>query len=221
MISWPKLLESIGVLFAAALMGALIGFERERADHPAGLRTHILVCLGSALFTLTSIQLAGARWDPGRVAAQIVSGIGFLGAGTILHHGNIIRGLTTAASLWVVAGIGMGVAASYQTAILAAVSTLLVFFTLTTVNRLEDTYVSRRGFRGLTISMHADRDAVGELLLGLAEQEVEIRRAAIGPAEVPDRFEVQILLRPPAGHTIATLSAWLSRQRGVVRFDWE
>src|SRR5688500_15602544 len=98
-MDYGQLLREIGTLLLAALCGALIGFERERQDRPAGLRTHILVCMGSALITLVSRDLAGARYDPGRIAAQIVSGIGFLGAGTILRQGNAVRGLTTAASL--------------------------------------------------------------------------------------------------------------------------
>src|SRR5688572_6987783 len=122
------LLRMIGVLLLAALLGGLVGWERERRDRPAGLRTHILVCLGSALITLVSIQLSGTRFDPGRIAAQIVSGIGFLGAGTIMRQGNVVRGLTTAASLWTVAGIGMAVAASWETAILGGTAALIVVF---------------------------------------------------------------------------------------------
>ncbi len=99
----------------AAALGGLIGFERELGDQPAGFRTHILVSLGSALFTLVGAYgatpfLGGndvVRLDPTRVAAQIVTGIGFLGAGAILRHGFTVRGLTTAAALWVTAAIGM------------------------------------------------------------------------------------------------------------------
>jgi putative Mg2+ transporter-C (MgtC) family protein len=103
------LLRMIGVLLLAAFLGGLVGWERERRDRPAGLRTHILVCLGSALITLVSIHLSGTRFDPGRIAAQIVSGIGFLGAGTIIQGRGSVRGLTTAATLWLVASIGLGI----------------------------------------------------------------------------------------------------------------
>lgn len=95
-------------LVVAAILGALIGLEREIHEHPAGMRTHLLVSLGSAAFTVLSIEaFAAPGGDPGRIAAQIVSGIGFLGAGAILKEGATIRGLTTAASLWAVAAVGM------------------------------------------------------------------------------------------------------------------
>src|SRR5919109_1398167 len=95
-------------LLLAAFIGAPIGLEREIHDHPAGMRTHLLVALGSAAFTVLSIAAFPAPGaDPARVAAQIVTGIGFLGAGAILKEGATIRGLTTAASLWAVAAVGM------------------------------------------------------------------------------------------------------------------
>ena len=95
-------------LLLAAFLGATVGLEREIHDHPAGMRTHLLVALGSAGFTVLSIAAFPAPGsDPARVAAQIVTGIGFLGAGAILKEGVSIHGLTTAASLWVVAAVGM------------------------------------------------------------------------------------------------------------------
>ena len=99
-------------LLLAALLGALVGLEREIHDHPAGMRTHLLVSLGSAAFTVLSIAAFPAPGaDPARIAAQIVSGIGFLGAGAILKEGATIRGLTTAASLWAVSAVGMAAGA--------------------------------------------------------------------------------------------------------------
>ena len=104
-------------LLAAAALGGLIGFEREYNEQPAGFRTHILVTLGAALFTMAGaygtaafVEAGVVRFDPTRVAAQVVTGIGFLGAGAILREGISVRGLTTAASLWVVAAVGMAVA---------------------------------------------------------------------------------------------------------------
>src|SRR4051812_19683967 len=98
-------------MVVAAALGAAIGLEREIHEHPAGMRTHLLVALGSAIFTELSIfgfaGIGAPPIDPSRVAAQIVSGIGFLGAGAILKYGTSIRGLTTAASLWTAAAIGM------------------------------------------------------------------------------------------------------------------
>jgi putative Mg2+ transporter-C (MgtC) family protein len=99
-------------LLLAAFLGAAVGLEREIHDHPAGMRTHLLVALGSGGFTVLSIVAFPAPGaDPGRVAAQIVTGIGFLGAGAILKEGLSIHGLTTAASLWVVAAVGMAAGA--------------------------------------------------------------------------------------------------------------
>lgn len=117
-------------LLLAALIGAAIGFEREVNNRPAGLRTHILVCIGAALITLTSIYGFDGG-DPGRLAAQVVSGIGFIGAGTILRTGNHIRGLTTAASLWVSAGLGLAIGTgSYLSAIVTAAIVLLALVLL-------------------------------------------------------------------------------------------
>ena len=96
-------------LFAAVLLGSFIGYERERTGKPAGLRTHAMVCLGAALFTIISIYGFAPGADTSRVAAMIVSGIGFLGAGAILHERGGVQGLTTAASLWVTAAVGMAV----------------------------------------------------------------------------------------------------------------
>lgn len=96
-------------LLIAVGLGALIGYERERVGKPAGVRTHGMVSLGSALFTVVSLHGFGGVGDPARVAAQVVAGIGFLGAGAILHRHQYVEGLTTAASLWVTAAIGLAV----------------------------------------------------------------------------------------------------------------
>jgi putative Mg2+ transporter-C (MgtC) family protein len=124
-------------LAAAAGLGATVGFERELRDREAGIRTHLLVSLGSALFTIVSAYgfhefLTGGgsivRADPTRIAAQIVTGIGFLGAGAIIRDGLSIRGLTTAATLWVVAAIGMACGAGYYLPAIAV--TVLTIFAL-------------------------------------------------------------------------------------------
>ena len=99
----------MGRIALATVLGAAIGYERARAGKAAGVRTHGMVALGAALFTAVSVSGFGERGDPARVAAQIVTGVGFLGAGTILHLRASVQGLTTAASLWVTAAIGMAV----------------------------------------------------------------------------------------------------------------
>jgi putative Mg2+ transporter-C (MgtC) family protein len=125
-IGWPEVLLRI---FVAAALGGAIGLERELRERQAGLRTHLVVSVGSALFTLVSaygFHNFDGKVDPTRIAAQIVSGIGFLGAGAIIRQGLSVRGLTTAASLWLVAAIGMASGAGYwDGALIATLGALL------------------------------------------------------------------------------------------------
>jgi len=116
-------------LLLAAALGAIIGYQRERADKPAGLRTHILICEGSALFTVASLYGFGAGADPARIAAGIVAGIGFLGAGAIIRReGGLVGGLTTAATIWAVAAIGLAAGAGLY--LVSAVTTVVVLIVL-------------------------------------------------------------------------------------------
>jgi putative Mg2+ transporter-C (MgtC) family protein len=133
-LTWAEILLRVGL---AAVLGGAIGFERELREREAGLRTHLLVSVGAALFTMVSAYAwtdwrfsteEGLVFDPTRIAAQIVTGIGFLGAGAIIRQGLSVRGLTTAATLWVVAAIGMATGAGYYAA--AAITTVLVLVSL-------------------------------------------------------------------------------------------
>ena len=123
-------------LVVALLLGGVIGWERELARMPAGFRTHALVSLGSAIFTVISAYaFTGPGSDPTRIAAQIVSGIGFLGGGAILHYGGTVRGLTTAASLWSVAAVGMAAGAGLY--VVATIGAALVIIGLEVFQRIE------------------------------------------------------------------------------------
>ncbi|HWP62645.1 MAG TPA: MgtC/SapB family protein [Candidatus Binatia bacterium] len=134
-------------LVIAAAVGALVGLEREIHGHPAGMRTHLLVALGSALFTVLSAHGFGPTApdgpvDPTRIAAQIVTGIGFLGAGAIVKEGATIKGLTTAASLWATAALGMAAGAGAH--LIGVVATAIVLFSLWPLHWIEDRIVRSR-----------------------------------------------------------------------------
>lgn len=133
----PELQFELGLRLTAGLvLGAIIGFERELHRQPAGFRTHSLVSLGAAMFTIVSAYaFVGPMVDPTRIAAQIVSGIGFIGAGTILQYRGSVRGLTTAASLWAVAAIGTAAGAGML--IMAAVGTILILVVLQLLDTVE------------------------------------------------------------------------------------
>src|SRR5712664_87109 len=135
----------------ATLLGGAIGLERELGGKPAGLRTNILICIGSVLYTHLSIAMVGAGADPTRVAGQIVTGVGFIGAGTILHARGAVVGLTSAATIWVVAAIGVALGSGYYAEALLA--TLVVLVVLQGLGRIE-IVVERQSTRS-KISVHA------------------------------------------------------------------
>jgi len=145
-------------LILASFLGAIIGFERDIHGRAAGLRTNLLVSLGSAVFMLLSESIALSyskqitdsllRVDPSRIAAQIITGIGFLGAGAIIKFGFSIRGLTTAACLWISAGIGMSIGAGYYD--IGILTTIIALFSLIVLNKFEKIY-SKDSYRLLEI----------------------------------------------------------------------
>lgn len=156
-------------LIIAVALGGLVGLEREWKNRSAGFRTHILVCIGSASIMLLSIHGFGAfvyeenvRTDPARLAAQVISGIGFLGAGTIIRNGSSISGLTTAASLWVVAAIGLCVGAGFYYA--AALTTGLVLISLYLLNHWEKTFLRKSRRNEVTLDILDRKDSFSQII---------------------------------------------------------
>jgi putative Mg2+ transporter-C (MgtC) family protein len=207
-------------LLVAAVLGAAIGFEREIHAHPAGMRTHLLVALGSAAFTVISMFVfetppspnGTIPTDPSRVAAQIVSGIGFLGAGAILKYGSSVRGLTTAASLWATAAVGM--AAGGAAWLVAIVTTLIIVFSLGPLNAL----VSRLRLQNADVFrvriMAGRLEALGEISRALTTNKVEIA-GVNSERHGKGRYELELDLRLPAGTEQQVIVGLISAVPGV------
>jgi putative Mg2+ transporter-C (MgtC) family protein len=199
----------------ATLLGGVVGLERELSGKPAGLRTNILICMGSVLFTALSMTMGGPAADPTRVAAQIVTGVGFIGAGTILHARGQVVGLTSAATIWVVAAIGVALGAGlYLEALGTTVLVVLVLHGLGWIEKL----VERHSTTGrVTVHAHARPGVPEEIETVVRRTGVEIIRAhqrheAVdlvvefelrGPKRLHDEAMVA-LLRLPGVRTVAT-----------------
>ncbi|MBN2982924.1 MgtC/SapB family protein [Cohnella algarum] len=176
---------AIRMILAAAL-GGLIGIEREWSNHAAGFRTHILVCLGSATIMLMSlygfsqfVNEPNVQVDPARLAAQVISGIGFLGAGAILRNGDVIKGLTTAASIWTVAAIGLCVGAGFFTG--ALICTFLVLVSLYMLNKWEKRLLRHRRFCSVEITFSNDHGSLGAIASVFMERRMQISALKINP----------------------------------------
>jgi putative Mg2+ transporter-C (MgtC) family protein len=192
----------------ATVLGGAIGMERELSGKPAGLRTNILICVGATLFTVLSIKLSLGRGDPARVAAQILPGVGFIGAGTILHARGSITGLTSAATIWVVAAIGMALGSgAYTDAIGTAVLVMLILLGL---GNLEKLIARKSTYSHLVIHAKPEMSAVEDLeslmrRSGLEVARVESRRENVdlvvefelrGPKRLHDQAKLAILHHP-------------------------
>jgi len=178
-------LQMAGRLCLAALLGGLVGVEREVHSQPAGLRTHMIVCVGSCLIMLVSMYMGAgnpSHSDPARIAAQVVAGIGFLGAGAIMRSGLSVRGLTTAACLWTVAAVGLAVGCGYWKA--AVLATLLTLVSLTFFQKVELRFSKGKSFRRFVITAKDSAQLVSRLeeivtQAGIGIQEVDLQRDLI------------------------------------------
>jgi putative Mg2+ transporter-C (MgtC) family protein len=193
-------IELLSRLVLAAALGSVIGFERERLNWAAGLRTHMLVCVGASLMMLVSafgfadvLGQAGVILDPSRVAAQVVSGIGFLGAGSILLRGEVVRGLTTAASLWSVAGIGLAVGGGIYTAAFGA--TIIILVILAGVKPLERRFIAVKQQRGIQLLVDRGAVSLDSVHRGLGNGSVRVKQFIAQQSEDDaDLDEVSIAL---------------------------
>lgn len=220
------------VVLLAVVLGGLIGTERQLSGNAAGLRTHILVCVGSTIITLASVEIGlgvrgGMRGDPGHIAAQIVSGIGFLGAGAIMREGLSVHGITTAASIWTTAGIGIALGASPRLGELAVVTTLIVLGTLVLLQRLEQALRITVPLTTLELEIHeADHGPARILELmysqGITVYGVESHAgdASLSPHSRSTR-RMRLNIKLPPQFDRKRFNQLLTEQNGVIAFHMD
>ena len=180
-----SLLDVVIRILLALVLGGLIGLEREIREHSAGFRTHILVAVGAAVFTLaSSYGLEGTDHDPNRISAQVVTGIGFLGAGAIVRYGVTVRGLTTAASLWAVAAVGLTVGQGFYSA--AVVTTAIVIVSLYVLGLIEKRILYKHVATAVGVKVHFRSSGYTPLTLllsALEQAHVTVKEMAVVPGE--------------------------------------
>lgn len=213
-------------LLLALLLTGIIGFERECRGQAAGLRTHILVGIGAALITITSIEISsgfrGGKGDPAHLAAQIVSGIGFLGAGAILRDGTTVHGLTTAASIWVAAAIGIAVGTSPRMGEVAVIGTVVVMGTLIALNWLEDALHLKQHFRMLEVEVKEADHAPARLIALLAELNIVVLGVTSqtgSPSDAEPTRKMQIRVNLPRTFQRDRFNSLLMEDPSIISFN--
>lgn len=212
-------------LALALVLGGVIGLEREKSNRAAGFRTNILVCLGSCLIMLLSMYGFSAfadepnvRMDPARLAAQVISGIGFLGAGVIIFNGFSITGLTTAASLWVVAAIGLAVGAGYYYP--ASVTTFLVLFSLLILNKIEKKWIRAKKVYLIELAAEEGRNILAQTMDYLESMNIEVLHFSVQHAEnktlaSSGMTRVKMTVKLPESRPITAITHDLARTEGL------
>lgn len=216
MAATPSEIEQLARVALAAGLGGAIGTERELADQPAGLRTHMLLSIGACLFTVVSAYAFGSGSDPSRLAAQIVTGIGFLGGGAILRHGASIRGLTTAASIWATCAVGVAVGTGRY--VLSLGGTVLILATLAVLRALRNVvrkWSPAREEVSLTVEPGFRLEPVVSLV---REQGGSLRGLEHEQGEQGDR--VMIVVRFPPRHRTERFIEALTQVPGVREVEW-
>ena len=215
--------EMIARLFLAAIISGLVGYEREIHGRLAGFRTHILVCVGSTLIMLTSMYIFEiyrglATPDPARIAAQVVSGIGFLGAGTIIRFKASVRGLTTAASLWTIAGIGLAVGSGLY--VPAAVTTVIVLATLFFLNIFEKSLIRKDWYKVIAVETKAGASQLEEIRSVLAEYEVEVKDFEVQKSASSDNLVLKITLKLLTSEYDEEIISRVRQLDGIKKVNW-
>ncbi|TNC12879.1 MgtC/SapB family protein [Methylobacterium terricola] len=217
-------IEIIARLALAALLGSVVGLERERLLWAAGLRTHMLVCVGACLIMIVSafgfsdaMGATGVVLDPSRLAAQVVSGIGFLGAGTILLRGEVVRGLTTAASLWAVAAVGLAVGGGLYVAALA--TTVIVIVILAGVKPIEEHYRERIRVRPLRLLARSGEMSIDVLQQVSGERSSRIRQFVVRPSTSEGLDEVTVTFVRLSQRSVEAIAARLRAHPGIVSVE--
>lgn len=210
-------------LLAAAVLGSLVGLERERHNQPAGLRTHIILTIGSALAMCVSIDLAMQfqpyvpNGDPARLAAQVISGIGFLGAGAIFKYGTSVKGLTTATSLWTVAIIGLAVGAGHYFP--AIVATALLLLALSALDLLEKKYLVSTTTRTISMRVQDKPLMVDELEQVFHNLGIDIKSVSISKDVESNELEFEAIAKVSTQPDMDKLIGKLSHIQGVRTFE--
>ena len=218
--------EMVLRLLLAALFGGIVGMERGSGDRPAGFRTHILVCAGSALIMLVSmygfegydvVPLEYPRnRDSARIAAQVVSGIGFLGAGTILHEGITVRGLTTAASLWMISAIGLATGAGMYS--IGAAATVITFITLTAFHSVEKRFAvvnsksDKKYIRVVTANIPG---TVARVAAFLAQNDIKVKTINVQNSTLSDNVVLELYLKFSKETDLALIMDGLQQIEGI------
>jgi len=208
-------------LVLAALLGSIVGLDRQRLNWAAGLRTHMLVCVGATLFMLVSsfgfmesLALGHVTLDPSRVAAQVVSGIGFLGAGSILVRGKMVHGINTAAGLWTVAAVGLAVGGGLYVA--AVCATGMIILILAGLKPLENRFFSQQNARKISLKLHRHHGTLGAIEAAVAETHGELMHLTIQPSKSADEDTVWLTFRQPLRQDrLLALLDQLRRVKGV------
>ncbi len=213
-------------LLIAAVFGGIVGMERGSGDRPAGFRTHILVCAGSALIMLVSMYgFEGfdkvpfeypKNRDSARIAAQVVSGIGFLGAGTILHEGITVRGLTTAASLWMISAIGLATGAGMFS--IGAAATIITFITLTAFHSVEKRFAvvnSKSDKKYIRVSSANIPGIVARVATFLAQNDIKVKTINVQNSTLSDKVVLELYLKFSKETDLALIMDGLQQIEGI------
>lgn len=209
-------------LLLAVLLGGLVGLEREYKNQLAGFRTHIILCVGSALIMMISIYIAekvapGGQTDPSRIAAQVVSGVGFLGAGAILRLGVSVKGVTTAASLWTMAGIGLAVGSGFYYG--AVMATGIILLALAILRKIENRFLLGKRERTLTLAAMDVPGILGKVESALHPHNVSMTNIRISKNGLGNRLEVEATLEIPKGTELSQITTSLVSIREVLELE--